>query len=207
VTSVGYRLAPEAPFPAAVQDVVAAYEWVVAQAEALGIDAHRIAAAGDSAGGNLSAVIALAMRGKRGAPALQALLYPALEGTNTRPSHRLVGDRYYLTAPMVDWYYRHYAGSADRTDPRLSPMCEPDLTGVCPALVYTCAYDPLVDEGDAYAERLRAAGALATHRRFDDLVHGFALMAGAIPACERALETVAADLLGALPASRGEMRL
>jgi len=184
VVSVEYRLAPEHPFPAAAEDSVAAARWVLANAEELGMEPSRIAVAGDSAGGNLSAVVALKTRADARRPALQVLLYPALDGTCSSPSYTTFAERYFLTAAMCDWYYAHYAGTTDRKTPDLSPLFAPEPSDV-PALISIACWDPLRDEGRAYAERLRKAGTPVVVQELPDLVHGFALMTGA---CRRARE-------------------
>jgi acetyl esterase len=189
VASLRYRLAPEHPFPAAVEDCLAGWDRLLRHAERLGIDRRRVVVAGDSAGGNLAAVLAQRTAGSAFAPALQVLLYPALDGRRRQRSYESVGDRYFLTTPMVDWYYDHYLGGASPEDPDVSPLLRPDLTGVAPALIYTCGFDPLRDEGEEYAERLRQARVDVHYRCFDALPHGFACMI-AVPAARQALESV-----------------
>jgi acetyl esterase len=179
VVSVEYRLAPEHRCPAAVEDCLAATRWVLAHAEELGVDPRRVAVAGDSAGGNLSAVVSRETSSDVRRPALQVLLYPALDATFSLPSHRTFAERYFLTAGMCAWYYDHYLGGQDPKGPAASPLLAPDVSNV-PALVYTSGFDPLRDEGKAYADRLRAAGTPVTYREFADTVHGFALMTGAL---------------------------
>lgn len=177
VVSVEYRLAPEHRFPAAVDDSLAATRWVLAHAEELGVDPSRVAVAGDSAGGNLSAVVARRTRGDARRPALQVLLYPALDATCLLPSHQTFGERYFLTRGMCAWYYDHYLGDGDARNADASPLLAPDVSDV-PALIYTSGFDPLRDEGRAYAGRLRDAGTQVTYYELADTVHGFCLMTG-----------------------------
>jgi acetyl esterase len=199
VVSVEYRLAPEHRFPAALDDSLAATRWVLAHAEELGIDPSRVAVAGDSAGGNLSAVVARRTRGDARRPALQVLLYPALDATCSLPSHQTFGERYFLTREMCAWYYGHYLGDGDPRAADASPLLAPEVSEV-PALIYTAGFDPLRDEGRAYAERLRSAGTPVTYHELADTVHGFALMTGASATARDATNGVIAEmkrLLGA----------
>jgi acetyl esterase len=177
VLSVGYRLAPEHPFPAAVGDALASFRWAVAHARELGADADRVAVGGDSAGGNLSAVTAqLAARDGGPSPVLQLLVYPAVDLTDARaPSGRLFAEGFYLTENDRQWSAQHYfAGNErDATDPRASPALAGDLSGLAPAIVITAGFDPLRDEGEAYAEALRKAGTRVVLDRAPELIHGF----------------------------------
>ena len=176
VLSVAYRRAPEHRFPAAVQDALAAFRWAVAEAPAFGADPARVGVAGDSAGGNLSAAVSLLAAGDGGvAPQLQALIYPVCDLSRKRRSYELFGDGFFLTEAQMDWYRDHYLASAgDARDPRVSPLLAEDLSRVAPAYVCVANFDPLRDEGVAYAERLRAAGVPVTLRVHEGLVHGFA---------------------------------
>jgi acetyl esterase len=169
VLSVDYRLAPEHPFPAAADDALAAYLDARARATELGADPARVAVGGDSAGGNLAAVTALALRGQPTAPAFQLLIYPGLDMTTKHPSRLRFGEGFVLTEESMTWYEDQYVPDrARRADPRVAP----DLAGLPPAHVATALADPLRDEGEAYAERLRAAGVtVALHRH--PQVHGF----------------------------------
>jgi acetyl esterase len=194
ILAVDYRLAPENPFPAAVQDARAALRWAFANASRLGADPQRIGVGGDSAGGNLAAVASrLAARDGGPAPVLQLLIYPATDFTSTHRSRELFGEGFFLTREHMDWFDAHYlgAGQAHRSDPRASPLLADDLTGLAPAFVVTAAFDPLRDEGEAYAEALRAAGTPATWRRFPGLIHGFLSAVGISRTCREALLEIA----------------
>jgi acetyl esterase len=173
VLSVDYRLAPEHPFPAAADDATAAYRDVRARAGDFGADPARVAVGGDSAGGNLAAVVALDLRGDPAAPAFQLLIYPALDMSRRHPSRLRFGEGFVLTEENMVWYEDQYVPDrARRADPRVSPLLAADLAGLPPAHVATALADPLRDEGEAYAERLRAAGVrVALHRH--PQVHGF----------------------------------
>ncbi|MFJ8442117.1 alpha/beta hydrolase [Kitasatospora griseola] len=180
--SVGYRLAPEHPFPAAVHDVIAAAEWIAANAAELGVDPERIAVGGDSAGGNLAAALTLAAR-ERGGPALchQLLVYPNTDHAADTPSVREHDDPLLFNRRSVAWYWGHYlADPADGADPLASPLRAASLAGLPPATVITAEYDPLRDEGEAYAHALRAAGVPVELRRYDGMPHGFFAMAGVL---------------------------
>src|ERR1051325_6637444 len=160
VVAVDYRLAPEAKFPAAVDDAWAATKWVVANAGKLGADPTRIAVGGDSAGGNLAAVVALLAR-DAGAPAiaLQVLLYPVTDTSTETASYRQCADGYLLTRDGMQWFFDHYLKSpAEASDWRIAPLRAPSHAGVAPAVVITAGFDPLRDEGEAYARKLREAG-------------------------------------------------
>jgi acetyl esterase len=179
VVAVDYRLAPEHPFPAAVEDARAALRWAFAHAGALGADEQRIAVSGDSAGGNLAAVASwVATRDGGPAPALQVLIYPTTEFVARSRSHELFEHGFLLTREDMDWFAERYAGAADPADPRLSIVRADGLAGLPPALVATAGFDPLRDEGEAYARRLREAGVPVLVRRFPGLIHGFANLTG-----------------------------
>jgi acetyl esterase len=173
VLSVDYRLAPEHPFPAAADDALAAYRDARARVAELGADPARVAVGGDSAGGNLAAVTALALRGGPDAPAFQLLIYPGLDMTHKRPSRLRFGEGFVLTEENMAWYEDQYVPDhARRADPRVSPMLVPDLAGAAPAHVATALADPLRDEGEEYAARLRDAGVpVAVYRH--PQIHGF----------------------------------
>lgn len=216
VLSVEYRLAPEHPWPAAPDDGLAAWRWTVDHAEELGADPDRLALAGDSAGGNLAAVTAQAATADRdGAggdvrPALQLLLYPAVDWTREYASRELFGHGFYLEDASMDWCEHHYigvpgaAGAADRSDPRVSPICG-ELSGLPPALIVTAGFDPLRDQGEAYAAALRTAGTPAVCRRMPDLIHGFANTPGVGRRSREAMLEVSSLMRGMLevePAAR-----
>jgi len=175
VVSVDYRLAPESKFPAAANDAYAAFEWVAEHAAEIGVDAARIAVGGDSAGGNLAAVVANKAR-KGGGPqvAFQALVYPVTNHSYETQSYSENGKGLLLTRASMEWFWGHYLRSEeDGKDPLASPLREAELTGVAPALVITAEYDPLRDEGEAYAERLREAGVKVDSKRYAGQIHGF----------------------------------
>jgi acetyl esterase len=181
VLAIDYRLAPEHPFPAAVEDARAALRWGFANAGALGADPRRVGVGGDSAGGNLAAVVSQLAAGDGGpAPALQLLIYPTTDFSRRRRSRELFGEGFLLTNSEMDWFETNYLG-AERTharDPRASPLLAEDLSGLAPAYVVTAAFDPLRDEGEEYVEALRAAGTPVTLRRFPGFIHAFIAGAG-----------------------------
>jgi acetyl esterase len=182
VVSVDYRLAPEHLYPAAVDDSYAATEWVAANGASLKIDPTRIAVAGDSAGGNLAAVVALMAR-DRGGPRLchQLLTYPVTDMAFRSQSYIENGEGYFLTRTMMGWFGDQYVPAGhDVEDPLLSPLYAPDLSGLPPATVITAEYDPLRDEGEAYARRLFEAGVTTKLVRYDGVFHGFFSMNGMI---------------------------
>jgi acetyl esterase len=189
VVSVDYRLAPEHKFPAAFDDAVAATHWVHAHAAALGVDADRLAVGGDSAGGNLAAAVAIALRDTRGPRlAMQTLVYPATDMAADTPSHAAFAEGYMLTRDAVLWFKGNYLrGPEDERDWRASPLRADDLAGLPPAYVITAGFDPLLDEGRAYADRLRAAGVKVTYECIAGMIHGFVTMGGAIAAAHHAI--------------------
>ncbi len=192
VVTPGYRLAPENPFPAAVNDCVAAVSWVVDHADELGADPGRIAVGGDSAGGNLAAVVSLLARERALPIAAQVLVYPNTCYQADTESLRDNHDRYMFNRHSVDWYWRNYlADPADGRDPRVSPLLASDLSGLPPALVITAEYDPLRDEGEEYAARMRKAGVPVELTRYDGMAHGFFTMSGVLPDARRAVAQVA----------------
>ncbi len=198
VVAVAYRLAPEHRFPAAVDDALAAYDWVHRHAAQLEIDASRLAVGGDSAGGNLATNVARERRG-RTAPVFQLLIYPSTRVKAPTDSMRLFEQGFYLSQAMMDLGVDSFVPpGADRADPRLSPLLADDVTGMCPAYVATAGFDPLRDEGEAYADKLRAAGVPVELRRFDGLIHGFANMVGAGRSGPAAMHEVAGALRSAL---------
>jgi len=196
VLSVDYRMGPEHKFPAAVEDCFAATVWTAGNAAALGVDPGRLAVGGDSAGGNLAAVVSLLARDKR-APRIscQILIYPATDAAMRHDSVARYAEGYVLTRATMRWFYEQYLRTPDdAADWRVSPLLAPDLSRLPPAYVLTAGYDPLCDEGDAYAARLAAAGVPVTHRRFPGQVHGFVTNGRVIRAAETALDEVAAAL-------------
>jgi acetyl esterase len=196
VLSVDYRLAPEHKFPAAVEDAVAATRWTHAHAASLAIDPTRIAVGGDSAGGNLAAVAALVLRDAGGPPlAMQALFYPAIDLAADMPSHFELAEGYLLTRDAILWFTGNYVrGPEDVRDWRASPLRAADLAGLPPAYIVTAGFDPLRDEGQAYADALHAAGVHVTYECFEGMIHGFITMAGVIAAGHHALYRVATGL-------------
>jgi acetyl esterase len=205
VVSVDYRLAPEHKFPAAVLDCRAALDWVVEHAGGLGADASRLAVGGDSAGGNLAAVVAQIARDEGGPPvAFQLLVYPVTDLHGAHPSRLANGSGYLLTADVMQWFESQYVNDDDeRTDPRVSPLLAETLEGLPPALVITAEYDPLRDEGDEYAERLRAAGVPVTLSRYDGAVHGFFQLSATTDIGRRAVEEAGAALRAAVGPQKG----
>jgi acetyl esterase len=199
VLSVDYRMGPEHKFPAAVEDCFAATVWTAGNAAALGVDPGRLAVGGDSAGGNLAAVVSLLARDKR-APRIscQILIYPATDAAMRHDSVARYAEGYVLTRATMRWFYEQYLRTPDdAADWRVSPLLAPDLSRLPPAYVLTAGYDPLCDEGDAYAARLAAAGVPVTHRRFPGQVHGFVTNGRVIRAAETALDEAAAALKAA----------
>ncbi|HEV2727835.1 MAG TPA: alpha/beta hydrolase [Solirubrobacterales bacterium] len=199
VLAVDYRLAPEHPFPAAAEDAFAAYEWASAHAGRLGCDPARIGVGGDSAGANLAAVACLQARdaGVR-SPALQLLIYPVTDSVEEMPSRRLFGDGFLLTKPDMDFFEDTYLPpGADRGDPRVSVLRAGDHSQLPPAYVATAGFDPLRDEGEAYALRLREAGVQVALRRHPGLIHTFANLTAICPSARAAmLEAAGALRLG-----------
>jgi acetyl esterase len=195
VVSLDYRRAPEHRFPAAVDDALAGARFVLANAEDLGIDPTRVAIAGDSAGGNLSAVISRHLKNEARKIALAVLLYPATDATCSFTSHETLGEGYFLTRESIAWYYDHYyAQVADRRHPDGSPLFADDLAGCPKTIVVTAAFDPLVDEGKAYADKLRQAGVSVEYVNLTNMIHGFCLMAGASSAAKAAAEKIAEQI-------------
>jgi acetyl esterase len=203
VVSVGYRLAPEHPHPAGFEDCYAALEWVHADAAALGIDPARLAIGGDSAGGNLAAVVALAARDRQGpATRLQLLVYPVTDARLSYPSVQQNGTGYLLTADTLRWFVELYLGAhhehGDPQDPYVSPIYAGDLRGLPPAFVITAEFDPLRDEGEAYCLRLQQAGVDASYCRYDGMIHLFFGMTELVDRARLAIEEAAAALAAAL---------
>jgi len=183
VIAIDYRRAPEHKFPAAVADACHAAQWLHSHATRLGIDPNRMAVAGDSAGGNLAAVVCLERKEKGLSPfALQLLLYPVTDQHNVRDSHQRYGEGFILTRAALAFFAEQYfAQEQDRRDWRASPLLHEDLSGLPEALILTAGFDPLVDEGEAYALRLAQSGVRTTLRRFPGQVHGFVTRGRIIP--------------------------
>ncbi len=196
VLSVDYRLAPEHPFPAAVEDAWAAFRWAAVDNTRLGVDPSRIAVSGDSAGGNLAAAVSLQARDEGGpSPAMQALIYPVTDALGGQQSRDTFAKGFLLTRADMDWFEHHYLPVADdRGDPRVSVLHSTDLTGLAPAYVATAGFDPLRDEGEAYAERLQEAGVQVALRRHPGLVHGFANLTAISPTAEAAMSELSAAI-------------
>jgi acetyl esterase/lipase len=175
VLSVAYRLAPEHPAPAGLQDAYAAYRWALEHGGDLGTRPGIVAVGGDSAGGNLATVVARMGRDDSLPPALQLLLYPVTDLRGGTRSRALFSSGFFLTAGDMQWCTEQYVGKSqlDLTDPRVSPLLADDLAGLPPALVITAGFDVLRDEGEAYAERMRDAGVTVDTRRMPSLIHGF----------------------------------
>jgi len=203
IVSVDYRMGPEHRFPAAVDDCVAATRWVREQAAALQLDAARLAVGGDSAGGNLAAVVCLALReAGQPLPAFQLLIYPATDMRMVAPSHQTNGEGYLLTRDTMQYFRAHYIPDPARwSDWRASPLLAPDLRGLPPALVLTAGYDPLRDEGRQYADALSAAGCAAQYVCFERQIHGFMPMGRVIDEANTAVDLCAAALRRALKKS------
>jgi acetyl esterase len=178
VLSLDYRLAPEHPFPAAVEDTVAALTWLSHEGARLGLDPARIAVAGDSAGGGLAAVALHETKGRLAAPVrAQALIYPALDLRGRMPSRKELARQFPIPHDMIQWFFNHYFGIAwPCADPRAIPALYEDYTGLPPALIITAGFDPLRDEGTNYAETLAAAGVPVVHERREGTIHGFMTM-------------------------------
>jgi acetyl esterase len=196
VVSVEYRLAPEHPFPVPLDDCWRALNWVAKNAATFGGDPTRLAVMGDSAGGNLAAVCALLAR-DAGAPdiALQVLVYPVVDCNFDTASYRENAKGYLLTAADMEWFFSCYTtGGVDPAEWRISPLRAPDLSGVAPAVVITAEFDPLRDEGGAYARRLEESGVPVTFLPYDGMIHAFFGLSAAFDASRDALERVSAEL-------------
>lgn len=194
VVSVDYRLAPEAPFPAALEDCHAATRWAAEAAEELGADGSRLAVTGDSAGANLAAAVCLLARAAGGpAIAAQALVYPAVDALMSSPSIDEFAQGYALDSSTLRWFYDQYLPDPQRRrEPLASPLHADDLSGLPPAVVATAEFDPLRDEGEAYAANLRIAGIDVTAKRYDGMLHGFAWTLGATPSGAALIDDLAA---------------
>jgi len=202
VVAVDYRMAPEHPFPCAVDDCLAATYWVGRHAAELAVDAARLAVGGDSAGGNLAAVVAYLARDAGDLPiAFQLLIYPATDQRRSAPSHETNGQGYLLTKDTIDYFMGHYLSEpAHVLDPRASPLLHDDLGRLPPAFVITAGYDPLRDEGLMYSQRLSEAGNRVTHICFERQIHGFITMGKVLDEANAAVSLCAAELRRALAA-------
>ena len=205
VLAVDYRLGPEHRFPAAIDDALAATRWAFANAAGLGVDAARIALGGDSAGGNIAAVCCLALRdapdGATVRPVLQLLIYPSTDMRGGSASHQANAQGYLLTRDVIQYFQGHYADPAQWTDWRASPLLASRHDGLPPALVLTAGYDPLCDEGLAYADRLSAAGVPTQYLCFSRQIHGFITMGRVINEAHTAVAVCASALRRAFSAA------
>ncbi len=200
VVAVNYQKAPEHKFPIPFDDCYAATVWVAEHAEELRVEPTRIGVAGDSAGGNLAAAVALKARDS-GGPALayQLLIYPATNYDLDTPSALANAEGYLLQRESMRWFWNHYlADAGDAANPLACPLRAADLSGLPPAFVVTAEFDPLCDDGDRYAEALRAAGVAVTHRRYDGMVHGFFWMAGVLDQARALYEEIGKEVRASL---------
>ena len=204
VVAVDYRLAPEHPFPAGLEDAIDASLWCAGACADLVGRRLPIVVAGDSAGANLATVAALALR-REVTIALQALVYPVTDSDFDTPSYREHGTGLPLTADDMAWFLRHYAPPAAWRDPRIAPLRTPDLSGAPPAWIGVAAHDVLRDEGEAYAARLADAGVAVTLRRFDDLAHGFVRMPNLVDSADRALDALCAAIADACASGKADL--
>jgi acetyl esterase len=191
VVAIDYRLAPEHPFPAALEDCRAAFAWLVANADALGLDSSRIAVAGDSAGGQLAAAMMLDPGGAR----LRhlALIYPLIDPARTSASQRVLDDGYMLTGGFLDWAWQSYAKPGSSGEPGFD-LTKADVKGLPPTTIITAQFDPLRDEGEVFAARLRDAGVATTLRRYDGMIHGFAGLPQFTPVAAEAIAFIGREL-------------
>ena len=205
VVSVDYRLAPEAKFPVPFDDCYAATEWIVQNSASINADPNKLAVGGDSAGGNLAAAVALKARDQRGPSlALQLLVYPVIARDFNTGSYRQNGEGYSLTTDAMKWFWDHYlSNEADATNPYAVPSAAKNLNGLPPALVITAEFDPLRDEGEAYAQRLKAAGVATTSSRYDGMLHGFFGMPAVIDKGKQAISEASSALRAAFLAKEG----
>ena len=195
VIAVDYRLAPEYPYPAPMQDSYEAFCWIHAHSSDLNIDNQKLSVAGDSAGGNLAAVICLRARDESG-PAIshQLLIYPVTDAAMDTVSYRDNGEGYMLSEATMVWFFDHYAAQDVRQDHLVSPLLAKDLSGLPPATIITAEFDPLRDEGEAYAKRLTEAGVSTELKRFDGQIHGFFTMTDVMPEARQAARLAASQL-------------
>jgi acetyl esterase len=203
VLAVDYRLAPEHPFPEPIEDAWTAYSWAVANAEALGTDPARVAVGGDSAGGNMATGVATRARDEGAPPpAMQLLIYPVTDSAESPRSRQLFAKGFFLTKSEMEQFEAHYLPpGTDIDDPRISVLKAPDLSGLPPAYVATAGFDPLRDEGEAYALRMQEAGGRVALRRYTGLVHGFVNQTALSPSSRAAMLEIAGALrMGLAPA-------
>ncbi|HVE20290.1 MAG TPA: alpha/beta hydrolase [Ilumatobacteraceae bacterium] len=199
VVSVDYRMAPEHRFPTAAHDCFAATKWVAENASSLGGDAGRLAVCGDSAGGNLSAVVSQMARDEGGpAIAYAALIYPAVDMTRKGGSLDENASGYFLETEGMEWFMNHYLTEAEKADVLASPLLHSNLAGLPDTFIATCEYDPLRDEGEAYGDALRANGVHVENKRYKGLIHGAANMTGVLDGGRQLVSDVGAHLRGAL---------
>lgn len=193
VVSVDYRLAPEHKWPAGLDDALAAYEWALQNAEKLGAVPGQASVGGDSMGGNFAAIVSQEMkRAHKPQPVLQLLIYPATDVASDTPSMHVYGETYPLSTDTMHWFMSHYIpDGTNPADPRLSPLQETQLDGLAPAITVTAGFDPLVDQGKEYSDRLSDAGVPSTYRCFDSLAHGFTAFMAVSPAAQKACEDIA----------------
>jgi acetyl esterase len=203
VLSAAYRLAPEHPFPTAVEDALDAYQWLLANGLEYGIDTQHIAVGGDSAGGTLATVITIATRDSGGPqPVLQVLLYPCTSASQDTESHRRLARGYLLEAPTLQWMFNNYlTNEVNRKDWRFAPLEAPDLTGVAPAFIALAEYDPLVDEGTEYANKLKAAGVPTQLKVYPGMTHDFARLGNIVADGEHVRRDIASALASAFQPS------
>ena len=199
VIAVDYRLAPEHPFPAAFDDCLAAVKWVEKNASDIGIDPNRIAVAGDSAGGNLAAAVALQAKADKGPHiAFQLLIYPVTDAPRGTKSYKDFAEGHFLEADGMDWFWNHYVAGADAGDARHSPLRAASLAGLPPAYVVTAGFDVLRDEGKAYAEALKKAGVAVECVNYEGMIHGFFNLQGVLDVAREAVKAAAKALKEAL---------
>ena len=193
VLSVDYRLAPEHKFPAGLEDCIDAYDWALRNARNYGAPAGVAAVGGDSMGGNFTAIVAQEMvRERKPVPLLQLLIYPATDIDREFPSYQTYGETYPLNADTMRWFMEQYIPEGqDRADVRLSPARETDLEKLPPAIIATAGFDPLVDDGAAYAQLLRKSGVKVDYKCYDSLAHGFTAFTGVVPAARKACDEIA----------------
>ena len=197
--SVDYRLAPENPAPAALEDALAALTWCVENAELLGVDANRVAVGGDSAGGNIAACLCQRVRDEFGPEIdFQLLVYPVTDCTLSSPSMDENAEGYFLTKQGMAWFVDHYLGDRDPKEPSVSPVYADSLAGLPPALVITAEFDPLRDEGEAYAVAMRDAGVEVEAVRYNGQIHGFFGLAAVLDDGKHAVDRAGAALRSAL---------